>query len=102
MIVLNPVFFLRGNHYLLESLYYLRQYDKFKTALKKFEVVTQEKWFPLNDNNESLTFLFIYNNKFNLHFIEGSFDEGLPLIDDVLEQLKNYKNRVDEHHIMVF
>ena len=102
MIVLNPVFFLRGNHYLLESLYYLRQYDKFKSSLKRFEEVTQESWFPLNDNNESLTFLFIYNNKFNLHFIEGSFDEGLPLIDDVLEQLKNYKNRVDEHHIMVF
>ncbi|MEP1490314.1 MAG: metallophosphoesterase [Algibacter sp.] len=102
MIILNPVFFLRGNHYLLESLYYLRQYDKFKSSLKKFEDVTQEAWFPLNDNNESLTFLFIYNNKFNLHFIEGSFDEGLPLIDDVLEQLKNYKNRIDEHHVMVF
>lgn len=102
MIVLNPVFFLRGNHYLLESLYYLRQYEKFKSSLKRFEDVTQEAWFPLNDNNESLAFLFIYNNKFNLHFIEGSFNEGLPLIDDVLEQLKNYKNRIDEHHVMVF
>lgn len=102
MIVLNPVFFLRGNNYLLESLYYLRQYEKFKLSLKRFEAITQESWFPLNDNNESLIFLFIYNNKFNLHFIEGSFDEGLPLVDDVLEQLKIYKNKIDEHHVMVF
>ncbi len=102
MIVLNPVFFLRGNHYLLEALFYLRQYDKFKETLSKLEEITQEKWFPLDDNNESLAFLYIYNNKFNLHFIEGSFEEGLPLIDDVLEELKNYKNRIDEHHIMVF
>ncbi|MCF7567127.1 hypothetical protein L3X37_01945 [Sabulilitoribacter arenilitoris] len=102
MIVLNPVFFLRGNHYLLEALFYLRHYKKFKETLRKLEEITKEKWFPLDDNNESLAFLYIYNNKFNLHFIEGSFTEGLPLIDDVLEQLKKYKNRIDEHHVMVF
>jgi len=102
MIILNPVFFLRGNHYLLESLFYLKQHEKFKFSLNRFEEVVKEKWFPLDDNNESLAFLFIYNNKFNLHFIEGSFEEGLPLIDEVLERLKNYKNRIDEHHVMIF
>lgn len=102
MIILNPVFFLRGNHYLLEALFYLRHYDKFKKSLIKLEEVTKEKWFPVDDNLDGLAFLYIYNNKFNLHFIEGSFAKGLPLIDEVLEQLKNYKNRIDEHHIMVF
>ncbi|MFI1745152.1 hypothetical protein [Thalassobellus sediminis] len=102
MIILNPVFFLRGNHYLLESLFYLKQHEKFKDSLSRLEEVTKESWFPLDDNNESLAFLFIYNNKFNLHFIEGSFEEGLPLIDEVLERLKSYKNRIDEHHVMVF
>ncbi|WP_406682718.1 hypothetical protein N1F78_08445 [Seonamhaeicola sp. MEBiC1930] len=102
MIVLNPVFFLRGNHYLLESLFYLRKYDKFKEYLFRLESVTEEKGFPLDDNIEGLAFLYIYTNKFNLHFIEGSFQEGLPLIDEVLEQLKKYSNRIDEHHIMVF
>ena len=102
MIVLNPVFFLRGNHYLLESLFYLRQHKKFKESLIQFENITQEAWFPKDDNLDGLSFLYIYNNKFNLHFIEGSFEEGLPLIDDLLERLKNYKNRIDEHHVMVF
>jgi hypothetical protein len=102
MIVLNPVFFLRGNHYLLEALFYLRHYEKFKESLLRLETITQEKWFPLDDNVEGLRFLYIYNNKFNLHFIEGSFKEGLPLVEEVLDQLKNYKDRIDEHHIMVF
>ncbi len=102
MILLNPVFFLRGNHYLLEALFYLNKYEKFREALINFEAVTQEKWFPLDDNNAALTFLYIYNNKFNLHFIQGSFVDGLPLIDEVLEKLKDYQNRIDEHHIMVF
>ena len=102
MIVLNPVFFLRGNHYLLESLFYLRQYKKFRFSLSRLEAITKEKWFPLDDNIDGLAFLYIHNNKFNLHFIEGSFVEGLPLVDEVLERLENYKNRIDEHHIMVF
>lgn len=102
MIILNPVFFLRGNHYLLEALFYLRHYDKFKDTLQKLETVTKEDWFQMDDNIDGLTFLYIYNNKFNLHFIEGSFTEGLPLIDEVLERLKDYKDRIDEHHIMVF
>jgi hypothetical protein len=102
MIVLNPVFFLRGNHYLLESLFYLRKYNKFKKTLSNLENITQEKWFPIDDNIDGLAFLYIYNNKFNLHFIEGSFNEGLQLVDEVLERLESYKNRIDEHHIMVF
>lgn len=102
MIVLNPVFFLRGNHYLLEALFYLRHYKKFKESLLRLETITKEKWFPIDDNIEGLRFLYIYNNKFNLHFIEGSFKQGLPLVDEVLSQLKNYSNRIDEHHIMVF
>lgn len=101
-IILNPVFFLKGNNYLLEALFYLRQHKKFKNSLLKLEDITNEKWFHKDDNVDGLAFLYIYNNKFNLHFMEGSFKEGLPLIDAVLERLKSYKDRIDEHHIMVF
>lgn len=102
MIVLNPVFFLRGNHYLLESLFYLTHHKKFKDSLLQFEKITQESWFPKDDNLDGLSFLYLYNNKFNLHFIEGSFNKGLPLIDEVLEELVKYRSRIDEHHVMVF
>jgi hypothetical protein len=37
-----------------------------------------------------------------LHFIEGSFHEGLPMVDKVLKNLKKYQDRIDEHHVMVF
>jgi hypothetical protein len=102
MIKLNPVFFLRGNQYLLEALFFVRHHDKFKRALSDFEAITQEKWFPKDDNVESLTFLYVYTNKFNLHFMEGTFHEGLPLVSEVLEGIKKHKTRIDEHHIMVF
>ena len=102
MMKLNPVFFLRGNQYLLEALFYIRHHAKFKLALNKLETVIQEKEFPKDDNVESLTFLYVYSNKFNLHFMEGAFHEGLPLVNEVLDGIKKHKSRIDEHHIMVF
>lgn len=102
MIVLNPVFFLKGNQYFLEALFLTKNYFKFKEALDKLETVSKEDWFPKDDNIEGLIFLYVNTNKFNTHFMTGNFKEGLSLIDDVLIGLEKYRNRIDEHHVMVF
>ena len=102
MIALNPVFFLKGNNYLLESLFLIRHYTKFKDTLSKLEVIVKNSEFPKDDNIEALSFLYIYNNKLNLHFLEGDFNKGIAFVDEVLNGLKQFKNRIDEHHIMLF
>lgn len=102
MIALNPVFFLKGNNYLLESLFFIKYHSKFKETLEKLEgVIHQSSLLPNEDNVTVLSFLYVANNKLNLHFLEGSFKEGLPLVDDILKGIKQYPNRIDEHHIMV-
>jgi hypothetical protein len=102
MIRLNPVFFLRGYQYLLEALFFIKHHQKFQEALKELEEIIQKPWFPRDENIDSLIFLYVYSNKLNLHFIEGSFEKGLPLIDDVVGGLKEHSNQIDEHHVMVF
>jgi tetratricopeptide (TPR) repeat protein len=102
MISLNPVFFLRGYQYLLEALFFIKHHQKFKNVLSDFEQITQKSWFPHDDNIDGLVFLYLYSNKINLHFMEGTFKEGLPLVDEVLEGLKKHANQIDEHHVMVF
>jgi tetratricopeptide (TPR) repeat protein len=102
MILLNPVFFLNGNQNLLEALFFIKRYDKFLDTLNNLISVTNQDWFPKDDNVESLTFLYISSNKFNAHFMEGTFKQGLPLIPDTLEGLRKHKSRIDEHHVMVF
>ncbi|MDY7394536.1 hypothetical protein UMM65_04740 [Aureibaculum sp. 2210JD6-5] len=103
MIRLNPVFFLKGYHYLLESLFYTQYHSKFKKALAKFETtIKRENLLPNEDNVNVLSFMYLYSNKLNLHFLEGSFREGLPLVDEILKGIKLYKDRIDDHHIMVF
>jgi hypothetical protein len=102
MIYLNPVFFLKGNHYLLESLFYVKYSSQFKETLEKMESIVGEQDFPKNDNIASLAFLYIYSNKLNLHFLEGTFDKGLYLVKIIEYGIAKHSDRIDQHHIMIF
>jgi len=102
MITLNPVFFLKGNNYLLESLFLIRHHAKFKIVLERLEAIVKTDDFLKDDNIETLSFLYIYNNKLNLLFLEGKFEKGIALVDEILNGLKQFKNRIDEHHVMLF
>lgn len=102
MIYLNPVFFLKGNHYFLESLYMLKYTSNFKKYLNLLEETIADPKFPANDNIASLSFLYVYNNKLNLHILEGTFAESEYLIPEILEKLKLHSEHLDEHHEMLF
>ena len=86
----------------MEALFFIKRHDKFKDTLNNLINIRGQDWFPKDDNVESLSFLFIGLNKFNAHFMEGTFKEGLPLIPETLEGLRKHKSRIDEHHVMVF
>ncbi|ADY30490.1 MULTISPECIES: hypothetical protein [Cellulophaga] len=101
MIYLNPVFFLKGNHYLLESLFYVKYSTQFKATLTKMEAMIESKSFPKNDNISSLAFLYLNSNKLNQHFLEGTFEKGLYLVRIVEYGINKHKDRIDQHHIML-
>ncbi|RMA57220.1 hypothetical protein [Ulvibacter antarcticus] len=100
MIGLNPVFFLKGNNYLLESLFLIRNRERFQFHLSKFESMLESETFPKDENVDALSFLYLSTNKINLCFMDGSFDKGLMLIPKIEGKFKKYSNRIDEHHIM--
>ena len=102
MISLNPVFFLKGNNYLLESLFFIKNKNKFYKALNKFQAVIEDKKFPKDENVEALSFLYFNLNKINSFFIDGSFKEGVELIPKIDKDLERFKDRIDEHHTMIF
>lgn len=102
MIFLNPVFFLKGNHYLLESLFMLKYKSNFKKYLELLEETINDPRFPVNDNIASLSFLYLYNNKLNYHILEGTFSESEYLVPEILNKIKVHSEHLDEHHEMVF
>lgn len=102
MITVNPVFFLKGNNYLLEALFFMGNKEKFESHFLKFQEVTSGKKFPNNENLQALTFLYLNLNSINLYFIDGSFQEGVKVIPKIEMELDTFKDRLDEHHVMIF
>ena len=102
MIYLNPVFYLKGSNYLLESLFYVRYSSQFKETLEKLEATINEKDFPQNDNVASLSFLYINSNKLNQHFLDGTFEKGVYLVKIIEYGIQKHQDRIDEHHVMLF
>ncbi len=101
MIHLNPVFFLKGNHYLLESLFFVKYSSQFKQTLDNLEKILEDKNFPKNDNINSLAFLYLNANKLNLHFLEGTFSKGLYLVKIIEYGINKHSNKIDAHHVMI-
>ena len=102
MISLNPVFFLKGNNYLLEALYFIRKKPRFVQQLHIFEEQLEHPDFPNDENVKALVFLYLNFHRINQHFIDGSFDEGLNLIPRIENKMKKFSTRLDEHHKMIF
>ena len=101
MIPSHPVFYLKANNFLLEALALLKYPSRFKRVLKKMQAVIDATTFPKNDNILALSFLYSYTNQLNLYFMEGKFREGLVVIPEILEQIEQYKNQIDPHHVML-
>lgn len=101
MIQMHPVFFLKGNNYLLESLFNVKYSSQFKVTLEQLETIVASKDFPKNDNISSLVFLYVNSHKLNLHFMEGTFKKGLYLVRIIEYGINKHMDRIDAHHIMV-
>ncbi|MCH9660948.1 MAG: hypothetical protein K0U54_08545, partial [Bacteroidetes bacterium] len=102
MITLNPVFFLRGKQYLLEALFYLKDISRFEKTLQRLEKEVSLDSFPKNENIRALIFLHEHSHKVNLHFMKGTFEEGISLVNTIEEGINENKACIDEHHIMMF
>ncbi|MEN8123596.1 MAG: hypothetical protein ABFR32_00590 [Bacteroidota bacterium] len=98
----NPVFYLKGINYLLESLFLTQHRVKFKKILNSFKREIDENQLLLNVNTKSQASLIYYQNRINLYFLEGQFTKGTKFIPEVLQEIELYEKRFDEHHIMVF
>ena len=54
MICIHPVFYLKGNNFLMESLALIKYPEKFKRTLKKMLNTIKSDIFPNNDNYHSV------------------------------------------------
>lgn len=102
MIEKQTTLYLKGLHNLLAALYNLLYHSKFKEVLQKLEDFAHDEQRRTSPNIEVLLFLYIYTNKINVYFMEGSFNEGVALVPELLEKLEHFQVQLDPHRMLVF
>jgi len=102
MIALQTDMYLKGMNNLLGALHMLRYHSKFEEELKHLEELIHDKTIPFNDNNMMLYYMFFYTHSINYHFLEGTFTEGLDLVERINKFINDFSRNLDNHRILVF
>ena len=101
MKLVEPLYYVKGMHNLLNAHFMLQNDEKFNKTLTDFENFYHNE-ATINDNVQIQTFIYLYIAKINKHFLEGSLTEGDSLVPEIEEKLEEYKLQLDSHRILVF
>jgi len=102
MIDIESGHYIKGMHNLISAHFDLGNNEKFNLELKRLEAFANSDVVRYNENNNIQTFIYLYTAKINKHFMEGSFDEGLQIVPQLTQQLKDYSLYLDAHRVLVF
>ena len=102
MISVETAIYIKGMHNLMSAHFDLLNHKKLAETIEKFEKFSHRKLVLKNENNRILIFVYLYTAKINLHFIQGSFSEGLKLIPSIEEKLDEYGIYLDRHRVLIF
>ncbi|MEO8414110.1 MAG: hypothetical protein ABI472_10650 [Ginsengibacter sp.] len=94
--------YIKGLHNLLNAHFTLRNYSGFDKTIKLLEVFRDSDIVKRSNNNQVQIFLYLYISKLNQHFLEGTFKEGLNIVPDIMQQLKEFNIYLDHHRVLVF
>lgn len=102
MIQVETASYIKGVHNLLNAHFGLRNYEKFYDVLNEFETFTQSEIVQQTENNRVQSFVYLHIALINKHFLQGTFKEGLELVEYISEKLSEYSLYLDRHRVLVF
>lgn len=96
----KPIY-LKGRHNQLNALFLLNRHDKFMEAMHNF-LQSLKKNPARNENEKSIEFIYYYTHKINQHYLEGTFQAGIPLVQDIMSAIKADVYHLDFHRVILF
>lgn len=102
MIKFEIPLYLKGMHNSLNALYLAQHHPKFVKALEALEQFGDEHYGKVSRNVDSLLNLYLSYNRINLHYLEGTFTEGLRWVPELAITLESNEYNWDTRRIMVF
>lgn len=101
MIVSHPVWYIKGNTYLLKILFLYGNIDILEESFEQFNQTVNSSSFTQNENVQLLVFMTYYNTLMNIHFVKGEFFTGSKLIPEIELKMEKFRDKIDEHHFMI-
>lgn len=93
--------YIKGLHYLMTAHFELQHYRPFMETLVELEAFAQTPRVQENDNFRVQSMIYLAQARMNLHFMQGTFRQGLALVHEVEEQLKENALFIDQHRVLV-
>ena len=102
MIQENPDSYMRGLHYVLTSLYNLGRTEEYEKIYRRFDQFRLKYQEQFNTTSQMINFLYSYTAKFNRHYLQGTFEEGLEMLPGLEKEIQRFQRLLDPHRILVF
>ncbi len=94
--------YLKGMHNLLNALFNNLYYERFIEVLEELNRFPEKFDVKQSLNTEGLYYLYKYNHTINKHYLEGSFSEGLKIVDPIVKHIEQDTFNWDNHRVMLF
>ena len=102
MLQVETASYIKGVHNLLNAHFGLRNYQKFNETLQEFEEFSESEIVQQTENNRVQAFVYLNISLINKHFLQGTFKEGLALVEAIDQKLTEYSLYLDRHRVLVF
>lgn len=94
--------YLKALHNVLNILFHSLDYPRIRHYLDKLEHLPQEIDVCQDNNTEGLYQLYRFLHRIDLHYLEGTFAEGVNIIPELVQCIETDRYRWDDHRILVF
>jgi hypothetical protein len=102
MLAVETGHYIKGMHTLLNAHFDLHNFKQFDITLRQFEKFAKTPAATQHDNFRTHTSIYINSARINQFLMQGDFREGLAIVPEVENKLKEYALFVDSHRIVVF
>lgn len=94
--------YMRGFHYLLTATYNLQDLNNLAEHYNVLQHFRKSNYSKFNENSKIFSFMYTHWARLNIHFLKGTFEEGVKDIPSTLKRIKRWKDTIAPHRIMVF
>lgn len=102
LIIRDVDLYMRGYHYLLTAAYHIKNLKRLEKYLDHLEGFRKSNYKKFNKNSQIISFLYVHTGRLNRIILNGQFEKGLEVIPRTLRRINRYRNKLDDHRILVF